>query len=295
MDMVDTSGACAPTIDPHALTQLLKPGRLYQEVDISRAAEGSAAEGDGFIAVIESRLFLRECVRRSIQTAISLPVVTYPTASELKRQLGETPVQLVILSLTDSNNEESTTACKILSDLLPKAPIIVLTHKPDTDFVRTILSNGVKGYIPWTMGFEIVVQVIRLVLAGGTYVPPDVLLEGSSGTMSSQESQAGPHQPNMGVSTVTASSAGAALSKGFPVSSAMTRRELAVIQAIQQGKSNKLIAYHLNMCESTVKVHVRNIMRKLAAKNRTEVAIKAQNMLNTTRATVSADAALEAA
>ena len=75
----------------------------------------------------------------------------------------------------------------------------------------------------------------------------------------------------------------------------MTRRELAVIQAIQQGKSNKLIAYQLNMCESTVKVHVRNIMRKLAAKNRTEVAIKAQSMLNTISATVSADPALEAA
>ncbi len=293
--MVDNDGACVPTFDPHAVTQLLKPGRPCQEVDIRRAAEGSTAEGDGFIAVIESRLFLGECVRRSIQTAISLPVVTYPTASELERQLGKTTVQLVILSLTESSNEESTRACKILSDLLPKAPIIVLTHKPDIDFVRTVLSNGAKGCIPWTMGFEIVVQVIRFVLAGGTYVPPDILLEGSSEAMSSQGSQAAPHQPNMCVSTVTASSAGAALSKGFPVSSAMTRRELAVIQAIQQGKSNKLIAYHLNMCESTVKVHVRNIMRKLAAKNRTEVAIKAQSMLNTTRETVSADAALEAA
>jgi len=45
MDMVDTDGACAPTIDPHAVTQLLKPGRLRQEVDIGRAAEGSTAEG----------------------------------------------------------------------------------------------------------------------------------------------------------------------------------------------------------------------------------------------------------
>ena len=145
------------------------------------------------------------------------------------------------------------------------------------------------------MGFEIVVQVIRFVLAGGIYVPPDILLEGSSGAMSSRGSQAAPDQPTTCVSTVTASSAGAALAKGFPLSSAMTRRELAVIQAIQQGKSNKLIAYQLNMCESTVKVHVRNIMRKLAAKNRTEVAIKAQSMLNTISATVSADAALEAA
>jgi DNA-binding NarL/FixJ family response regulator len=296
--MVDNDGACVPTIDPRALTQLLKPGRLCQEIDVRRAAEGSTDEGDGFIAVIESRLFLRECVRRSIQTAISLPVVTYPTASELKRQLGKTPVRLVILSLTETSNEESTTACKILSDLLPKVPIIVLSHKPNADFVRTALSNGAKGYIPWTMEFEIVVQVIRFVLAGGTYVPPDIFLpdiflEGSSGALSPQGFQEAAHQPYMNVSA--ASPARAALSTGSPVPSAMTRRELAVIQAIQQGKSNKLIAYHLNMCESTVKVHVRNIMRKLAAKNRTEVAIKAQSMLNAPRATVSPDAALAAA
>ena len=47
-----------------------------------------------------------------------------------------------------------------------------------------------------------------------------------------------------------------------------------VVRAIQQGKSNKIIANELNMCLSTVKVHVRNVMRKLNAKNRTEVAMK---------------------
>ena len=49
-----------------------------------------------------------------------------------------------------------------------------------------------------------------------------------------------------------------------------------MVAAIKQGKSNKVIAYDLNMCESTVKVHVRNIMKKLNAKNRTEVAMKAE-------------------
>src|SRR5262249_43394722 len=146
--------------------------------------------------------------------------------------------------------------------LLSQAPIIVLRDKLELGFVRTVLNNGARGCIPWTMGFEIVVQVIRFVLAGGIYLPPDILLEGSSETMS-QGSQAATDQPTATVSTVTVS----ALSKGFPSSGAMTRRELAVIQAIQQGKSSKLIAYQLNMCESTVKVHVRNIMRKLAAKN----------------------------
>ena len=52
-----------------------------------------------------------------------------------------------------------------------------------------------------------------------------------------------------------------------------TNRQTAVVGALCQGKSNKVIAYELNMCESTVKVHVRNIMKKLKAKNRTEVAV----------------------
>ena len=54
-----------------------------------------------------------------------------------------------------------------------------------------------------------------------------------------------------------------------------------MIQAIRQGKSNKVIAYELNMCESTVKVHVRNIMKKLNARNRTDVAIKGADLVTT--------------
>ena len=62
-------------------------------------------------------------------------------------------------------------------------------------------------------------------------------------------------------SAITAGSAQDPLAHA--ASTALTKRELSVIQAIQQGKSNKIIAYQLNMCESTVKVHLRNIMRKL--------------------------------
>jgi hypothetical protein len=47
---------------------------------------------------------------------------------------------------------------------------------------------------------------------------------------------------------------------------------MTVVESLRQGKPNKIIAYELNLCESTVKVHVRNIMKKLRAKNRTEVA-----------------------
>ena len=105
------------------------------------------------------------------------------------------------------------------------------------------------------MGFEIAIEAVRFVLAGGTYMPLDCLLV-----------RGGP---------------GDAPSQPAPTSGLVTARELAVVRAIQQGKSNKVIAYELNMCESTVKVHLRNIMKKLNAKNRTDVAIKSQSVLST--------------
>ena len=52
---------------------------------------------------------------------------------------------------------------------------------------------------------------------------------------------------------------------------------------LRKGTPNKIIAYNLNMCESTVKVHVRNIMRKLNAKNRTEVAYFSNELMDANR------------
>ncbi|TGV73883.1 response regulator transcription factor, partial [Mesorhizobium sp. M00.F.Ca.ET.158.01.1.1] len=64
-----------------------------------------------------------------------------------------------------------------------------------------------------------------------------------------------------------------------PLSGMFTTREAAVVEALRTGKANKIIAYELNLCESTVKVHIRNIMKKLKATNRTEVAYKLRQML----------------
>jgi DNA-binding NarL/FixJ family response regulator len=149
----------------------------------------------------------------------------------------------------------SANALKVLSTLAPKIPVIVLAHSNDSELAKSAIFHGAKGYIPVTMGFEITIAAVRFVLAGGTYAPMDCLL---------------PRDPPRN-----------AVSQP-PTSGLVTGRELAVIRAIQKGKSNKVIAYELNMCESTVKVHVRNVMGKLEAKNRTDVAIKAQTSLSAT-------------
>jgi DNA-binding NarL/FixJ family response regulator len=240
-----------PVENAVALTQQLKTGERSQ--DFGRL-EAHGAEADGFIAVIESRNFIRECLRRSVQSAFPLPVLTYSTAIELEQQHLPTSPKLIIISWAEDNTEANTNAFKVLSELAPRTPIIVLAYNNDAELARTAICHGAKGYIPVTMGFEITIEAVRFVLAGGTYVPMDCLL------LSGWPADA-PSQP--------------------PTSGLVTARELAVVRAIQKGKSNKVIAYELNMCESTVKVHVRRIMKKLNAKNRTEVAIKSQSVLST--------------
>ena len=239
-----------PVENALALTRLQKTGERSEEIG---RFEAGSAEADGFIAVIESRTFIRECIRRSVQSAFPLQVLTYSTAIELEQQHLLTSPQLIIYSWVEGNKEASINALKVLSELAPGIPVIVLAYSNDTELARTSITHGAKGYIPATMGFEIAIEAVRFVLAGGTYVPMECLL--------------------------AAGWPGAVPTKG--PSAFVTSRELAVVRAIQQGKSNKVIAYDLNMCESTVKVHVRHIMKKLKAKNRTDVAIKSQTVLST--------------
>jgi DNA-binding NarL/FixJ family response regulator len=232
------------TIEAQAQRQLLPTGALVQE----READGSS-KVNGFIAVIEGRIFLQECIRRSMQSVFSLPVVTCSTLSELELKLKDASAAIVILSWMEASNEPNTNALNALLELVPNVPVVVLAQKNDLDLARTAIRHGAKGYIPCTLGFDITVAAVRFVLAGGTYVPMDCVLTTGPGVQLSPASR-----PSDGV----------------------TAREVVVIRALQQGKSNKVIAYELNICESTVKVHVRNLMKKMKAKNRTDLAVKAQ-------------------
>jgi DNA-binding NarL/FixJ family response regulator len=214
-----------------------------------RACQADSAKADASIAIIESRPFLRECIRRSMQSALSISVQTYSTLSELGAQTNGASADLVVLSLLEASSEACANALKELSEFASGRPVIVLASTNDAGLARAAIHCGAKGFIPVTMGFEIAIEVMRFILAGGTYIPPDCLLA--------------PDQLGLPAPTT--------LSR----LNMLTSRELSVVQAIQQGKSNKIIAHELNMCLSTVKVHVRHVMRKMNAKNRTDVAMKA--------------------
>jgi DNA-binding NarL/FixJ family response regulator len=214
-----------------------------------RAFKADRAGLDLIVAVVESRAFLRECISRSLQSALSVPCLTYSKLSELGAQLRDGSVQLVILSLMDDTDQTCANVLKELSEFALGPQVIALAARNDAQLARAAIRCGASGFIPVTMGFEIAVEVMRFVLAGGIYVPPDCLLAPHQAGPSAPTTALGPHN--------------------------LTTRELWVVQAIQQGKSNKIIAYELNMALNTVKTHVRRIMKKMDATNRTDIAMKA--------------------
>ena len=135
-------------------------------------------------------------------------------------------------------------------------PLIVLSDAEDAHqpaAIRDILKQGAQGFVPTrTMGIPMIVAAIRFVKAGGTFAPLDLLLS-----------------PRSDVNRET-------LPTTLP--GPLTSRQLAVLDHLQQGKANKVIAHALGMSESTVKVHVRNIMRKMGATNRTQAVYKARGL-----------------
>jgi DNA-binding NarL/FixJ family response regulator len=134
-----------------------------------------------------------------------------------------------------------------------QSTVVVLSDNEESNHIVEALDQGARGYLPMNMSVDVAVEVIRLVRAGGTFVPASSLV-------------AAHRRAECSASKEDRSSAGM-----------FSARQAAVVKALRRGKSNKQIAYELAMCESTVKVHVRNIMKKLNAKNRTEVAFMAND------------------
>jgi DNA-binding NarL/FixJ family response regulator len=132
------------------------------------------------------------------------------------------------------------------------APVVLFTDGEDVRQILEALDAGVRGVVPTTLSLKVAIQALLLVKAGGTFVPTNALC---------------------GLRDV----ADAADLK--PSSGIFTARQMAVMDRIVQGKANKIIAYELAMCESTVKVHVRSIMRKLQASNRTQAVYLYQSMM----------------
>lgn len=150
----------------------------------------------------------------------------------------------------------------------PAVPLIVLSGYEDPALMRTILERGVLGFIPKAYSPDVMLSAVRLVLAGGAYVPP-MLLSG------------------LGAAAAPGAGSGEGASPGRTAGGAptlehlrkvLTERQVEVLQLLSQGKPNKLIGRSLGISEGTVKIHLAAIFRALNVRNRTEAVVAAQSL-----------------
>ena len=140
--------------------------------------------------------------------------------------------------------------------MAPDLALVLFSDQDDADEVAQAFKRGIRGYIPGSFPIQLAGEVIRLVSTGGSFIPPSIL---------APSTYIEPVRPSLNI-------------KEMCRTTSFSPRQLDVLQMLWQGKQNKLIAHDLHMCESTVKVHLRHIMKKLHASNRTQVVLLTRSM-----------------
>jgi DNA-binding NarL/FixJ family response regulator len=203
-------------------------------------------------AMIDEHSLTREAITRSLQELCQfIEIMSFATCDEC---LGSTKKFDVILYHAHglANRYNSDERLGWVKKLMTVAPVIMLSRVDSVNTIRAAFTSGVRGYIPTartTLGLAI--EIIYLVTCGGEYVP----LSGLSPGRINSEKPANPTAKEQ-----------------------FTPCQMAVIERLKLGKPNKIIAYELKVSESSVKAHIRNIMQKMNATNRTEVASRAHDL-----------------
>ncbi len=182
------------------------------------------------------------------QLADGIEIIEAANGAEALYQIQEnTDIELAIfdLKLPDQDGITLLTESQAIN---PTLPVIILSASDEVTDMQRAIQAGALGYIPKSERGEVILSAIRLVMAGGLYIPK--ALANPLPIARSVEGDAGK----------------------------LTARQLDVLRLLVKGASNKQIAYDLNLTEATVKSHVSTLFKTLAVQNRTQAALVAEKL-----------------
>lgn len=178
---------------------------------------------------------LRQGIAALVEMQSDMTLVEAASGREAIRTFREhrPDVTLMDLRLPDMNGIEAMIAIRAE---FPEARVIILTTFEGDFEIQRALSEGARGYLLKSMPPRDLIEAIRQVHAGQKRIPPQVA------------AQVAEHLGDL----------------------PLTAREIEVLQQIAGGNRNQDIAANLGIAEETVKVHVKHVMEKLTARDRTE-------------------------
>ena len=180
-------------------------------------------------------------------------------------------VAIVDIGLPDMDGIELTSHFKQLQkdqEALKGVKILILTLQDTEEYVLAAFAAGADSYCMKDISFDLLLEALRVTKEGSSWIDPaiaQVVISKAKTIPSNEDDPAKTRQISASEPEYDQ------LVEAYP----LTQRELEVLELIVEGASNAEIAQKLYITVGTVKTHVRNILNKLCADDRTQAAVRA--------------------
>jgi DNA-binding NarL/FixJ family response regulator len=208
------------------------------------SAAPGAEEAKSRLVIVEDHAILREGLRALLELEPDLKIVgeaTNGTEALPVVQMADPDLVITDIALPGRSGIELIVT---LRQMRPQLKTLVLTAHNSEEYIRTALDAGAHGYVLKDASRVELLQAIRTVLAGQTYLSASVTAQVVSGYLR-------PKPEKLSLATAKL----------------VTEREREVLTRVALGRSNKLIARELDLSVKTVEKHRANLMRKLTLHN----------------------------
>ena len=230
------------------------------------------------LVIIEQHILARTCILNILKRELEgFEIVEMATTSGLSWFSGR-DIRLIALNIGDKEITDPAVEVSLafLAEFCPKASVALLSSRDDEMTISAAMQRGNPWLFPEIDSGRS--RYRRIAPGSGRRGLPALADRG-------KKWRAGPQSDNGTAPTLpsyprsTRAAAPPALCRSGPWS-ALRHAKQHVLEALQLGLPNKLIAVRLNLSENTVKMHIQRIMRKCSARNRTEAVLRWSRQTN---------------
>ncbi|KON87726.1 chemotaxis protein CheY [Sporosarcina globispora] len=213
------------------------------------------------VAIVDDHKLFREGVKRILELEEGLEVVAEGENGRDALMIDKTYNPDVMVMDIDMPFMNGIKATSMLSENKSKSKVIILSIYDDEHYVTRVLQDGASGYLLKDIGAKGLIEAIRIVASGGSYLDPKV-------TKNIIEEYRRLTEINLLRSDVSTQSYQRPLH-------ILTRRECEILQLLAEGNSNVGISKALFISDKTVKNHISSILRKIKVNDRTQAVLLA--------------------
>ncbi|MBQ4400119.1 MAG: response regulator transcription factor [Alphaproteobacteria bacterium] len=216
-----------------------------------------------FLIADDHELFLQGLefiLRKEYPTAEITLTDSYTGIFDILQKRKDFDLILTDLAMPGANWREAITK---MHNVCPETPIIIISAVFEPEILQETYNLGVSGYVSKSFSNSLILSAINLVMAGGMYIPPEVM---KMSMKSSSESVRNLIR-DLDRPRVTGEN-----------NYGLTPRQTEVLECLAEGMPNKQIAYKLGVSEGTIKIHITLLMKTLEVTNRTAAVRKAAQL-----------------